>query len=122
MSDIRGSVEAYYPAIDNLDTECVLALFAEDAIYQRADAEYRTFTEIRDFFCNERKIRGRHEIAHLWADEDAGFVFVTGRFEGVGEKGDSRRVEFADVWHFNPDGLVDRRKTYLALGHAYVER
>lgn len=122
MSMIRDRIAAYYPAIDKLDTDQVLALFAEDASYRRADTEYRTIEEIRNFFCDGRKIRGRHDIESLWSDEERGIVFVTGRFEGVGEHGDPRAVDFADIWHFNSDGLVGRRCTYLALGHAYVER
>lgn len=122
MSEIRDRIAAYYPAIDRLDTEQVLALFAKDASYRRADMEYRTIEEIRQFFCTDRRIRGQHAIDTLWSDEDRGIVFVTGRFDGVGEAGDQRAVDFADVWHFNPDGLVGRRCTYLALGHAYVQR
>lgn len=79
-------------------------------------------TRSRGFFREDRKIQGKHVIVGLWSHESTGTVFVTGRFEGTGEHGDVRAVNFADVWHFNRFGQVAERQTYLAFGHAYVER
>lgn len=122
MSSTRDRIANYYPAIDRVDTEAVLSLFAADAIYKRADREYRSLPEIREFFCEKRQIRGRHIIDQIWADTAERKVVVTGTFEGKGAAGDPRTVEFADVWQFNDAGLVSKRQTFLALGHAYVER
>ncbi len=122
MTTNKKAIEAYYPHIDNVDIDWVIALFHEDAVYQRADIIYRGLAELRKFFFEERQIRGEHIVDALWADDATETVFVTGRFEGQGVAGDPRSVAFADVWRFDDAGLVVRRQTYLGLGHAYVER
>lgn len=122
MSGLRDIIAGYYPAIDRSDVEQILRLFAEDAVYQRADVEYRHLPAIRKFFSEDRQIRGRHVIDGFWADEASRTVFVTGRFEGQGAAGDARSVGFADIWHFSDAELVSKRQTFLALGHSYVER
>ena len=122
MSDLAKTVSAYYPRIDAVDTEWVLALFADDAVYLRADAVYAGRPAIARFFCEERKIRGRHTIDRMWIDHGSASVVAVGRFDGLGIAGDTRSVRFADVWQFNEAGLVTQRQTYLALGHEYVER
>lgn len=122
MSMLRAIVTDYYPRIDRVDTDWVLSLFAEDAIYERAGITYDGLPEIRKFFTVDRRIRGVHVIDGLWSDDATGTVFVTGCFEGKGAEGDARAVTFADIWHFNDQGLVRKRQTYLGLGHAYVAR
>ncbi|MES2059321.1 MAG: nuclear transport factor 2 family protein [Pseudomonadota bacterium] len=122
MSGIRDKIVEYYPHIDRVETDWVLALFAPEAIYERADIVYDGIAAIDRFFRQERQIRGAHIIDRLWSDDDSGTVFVTGRFEGQGVGGDAREVKFADIWQFNGSGKVVRRQTYLGLGHAYVER
>lgn len=122
MNGIRTIVADYYPRIDRVDIEWVLSLFAEDAVYERADITYDGLPAIRKFFSVDRRIRGVHVIDGLWSDEATGTVFVTGRFEGKGAEGDARMVKFADIWHFDDQGLVRKRQTYLGLGHAYVAR
>lgn len=122
MSDWQQKVSEYYPHIDAVDTDWVLALFADDAIYFRADAVYAGRPAIARFFCEDRKIRGRHTIEKMWMDRHSASVVAVGRFDGQGVSGDSRSVRFADVWQFNEAGLVTQRQTFLALGHQYVER
>ena len=100
----------------------MLGLFAPEAVYERADRIYDGLPAIGKFFREERQIRGEHIIDRIWSDEASATVFVTGRFEGRGAEGDPRRVKFADIWHFDGNGLVDKRQTYLGIGHAYVER
>lgn len=113
-------VREYYRRIDANDTDWVLSLFAADAVYERADATYRGAEEIRNFFCIRRRIRGTHAIDHLWrVAQDT--VVTLGKFEGVGGAGDPRSVGFADVWKFDPTGRIERRRTFLALGHVHVE-
>lgn len=122
MSSIRETIADYYPHIDKVDTDWVLALFSEDAVYIRADITYTGLREIRTFFRHDRQIRGVHVIDELWSDDETRTVFATGRFEGQGAAGDTRAVRFADIWQFNGQGQVRKRQTYLGLGHAYVER
>ena len=122
MNDPASIVSEYYAHIDAVDTDWVIALFAIDAVYRRADMIYAGLPAIARFFREERKIRGRHSLEAMWIDSPSRSVVVTGQFEGQGISGDSRSVGFADVWHFNSSTLVTRRQTYLALGHRYVER
>jgi ketosteroid isomerase-like protein len=112
-------IREYYRRIDASDTDWVLALFAPDAVYQRADATYRGAEQLRRFFCVERQIRGSHSLEHLW-DIGPNVVAAVGSFEGVGVAGDSRCVRFADIWWFNAEQRVARRETFLALGNSYV--
>ncbi|MBY8826201.1 nuclear transport factor 2 family protein [Sphingomonas colocasiae] len=116
----QGVIRDYYAHIDRVDLDWVLALFAADAVYERADATYSGISEISHFFREERQIRGVHDIEQLWADDDS--VVALGEFRGVGAEGDARRVRFTDVWHFGADERVRRRQTFLALGHGYVAR
>lgn len=120
MIDIRDRIQDYYPRVDACDFDWIVSLFAEDAIYERAEARYAGIDEIAHFFRVERQIRGRHVIADIWSDARARVVWATGLFDGKGALGDARRTRFADMWRFNENGLVERRETYLALGSDYV--
>jgi len=122
MSELARKVSEYYPHIDDVDTDWVLGLFADDAVYYRADATYAGRSAIARFFREERKIRGRHTVERMWLDTVSASVVVVGRFTGQGISGDARSVRFADVWQFNEAGLVSQRQTYLALGHEYVKQ
>jgi|TARA_R100000501_G_scaffold17919_4_gene35073 ketosteroid isomerase-like protein len=117
--DNRTVVASYYPHIDRLDLDWVLALFAADAVYERAGAVYSGVAAISRFFREERQIRGLHSVQRIWSDGDS--AVAVGEFRGHGASGDPREVRFADFWQFNQDGLVQRRQTYLALGHDYVQ-
>lgn len=114
-------IRDYYRRIDRQDLEWVVALFAPEAVYERADARYVGKDAIEHFFRAERLIRGVHTIATLTQDE-SGRIFARGQFEGHGAANDARAVGFADVWEFRSDDKVCFRQTYLALGHAYVAR
>ncbi len=116
----QALIADYYPHIDRMDVDWVLALFSPDAVYERADATYTGIAAISRFFREERRIRGEHVIERMWTDADS--VVAVGEFRGTGAAGDARRVRFADVWRFGGDGRVTRRQTFLALGHGYVER
>jgi ketosteroid isomerase-like protein len=122
MSEPACIVAEYYPHIDAVDTDWVIELFADDAVYRRADVTYAGLPAIARFFREERKIRGRHTLEGMWIDSPSRSVVVTGQFVGEGIAGDPRSVGFADVWQFNTAMLVARRQTYLALGHRYVEQ
>lgn len=115
-------VAGYYPKIDNQKISEVLEMFSSDAIYERADITYDGIDEISDFFINRRQIRGVHILDRIVPCEEHRIVIVTGHFFGTGAEGDSRNVDFVDVWQFNESNKVNKRKTYLALGYEYVER
>ena len=116
---MQEKVLAYYPKVDQGDLDWVVSLFADDGIYDRAGALYSGKPAIADFYLSDRKIQGKHTIEHAAAAENV--VLVNGVFEGVGADGAHKRIGFADVWEFNPEGLVVARKTYLATGSDYVK-
>lgn len=116
------TIAGYYPKIDNQQHAEILDLFASDAIYERADMTYKGISEISDFFINKRQIRGQHVLDRIADCENCQTIIVTGRFVGMGAGGDSRTVDFADVWEFDISNKIKKRKTYLALGYEYVER
>lgn len=122
MADIKQTIADYYPRIDAVDIDWVIDLFTADAVYERADARYEGIAALDHFFRVERQIRGVHIIDRLVSDPATRTVFATGVFEGRGAAGDTRRAGFADIWQFNEDGKVTKRESYLALGHAYVEK
>jgi ketosteroid isomerase-like protein len=114
------SIREYYARIDANDTEWVLALFAPDAVYERAGTVFKGAEEVRHFFCVQRQIRGTHDVERIWLPEH-NVVVAVGRFQGVGAEGDSRCVRFADIWWFGDCGRIERRETFLGMGHRYVQ-
>ena len=111
-------IQEYYRRVDANDIDWVVDLFADDAVYARANSRFEGKETIAGFFRSDRKIRGTHGIESTCAIDD--LVFAKGEFVGVGDAGDDRRVRFFDVWQFEPGGKVTLRETYLALGHEYV--
>ncbi|MFC3052244.1 nuclear transport factor 2 family protein [Kordiimonas pumila] len=111
-------ISEYYSRIDSCDIEWVIKLFAENAIYHRADSAYCGRNQIHKFFTDGRKIRGDHILDSIWSFDHR--VICTGTFKGVGAAGDPRKVGFSDFWAFDQKHLVVERQTYLALGHQYV--
>lgn len=112
-------IRDYYRRIDVQDVAAVFALFRDDAVYKRAGARFQGLAELGRFFGEDRKIRGVHEIATLWGVDNK--VIATGVFKGVSGDGAPREIEFADLWWFADDGLVERRETFLAHGYQLVQ-
>jgi ketosteroid isomerase-like protein len=113
------TVKAYYPKVDAGDVEGVIGMFADDGEYQRVDAAYNGKQAIADFYRGDRKIQGTHSLKNVVAE--ANTVIANAVFEGVGADGSPKKIGFADVWQFDTDGLVNSRKTYLAVGSDYVK-
>ena len=109
----------YYAKVDGGDVDWIVDLFAEDATYRRADAEYEGKAEIEAFYRAGRKIRGEHVLNEIIDQDDR--VMVTGEFVGTGVDGAPKRVAFADVWVFDERSRVVERRTYLAIGSDYVK-
>lgn len=114
---IDDTTREYYAKVDAGDTEWIVAMFAKEARYRRADADYVGQAAIAEFYREGRKIRGKHTIENLYATGNV--VVVQGTFVGQGAKGNPKKVRFCDVWLFQ-DTCVKLRETYLALGSDYV--
>jgi len=115
---MKNLVSEYYPRVDRGDLDWVLAMFANDAVYTRADSCYEGKNEISEFYCADRKINGRHTINTIM--ESGNTVAVQGVFKGQGADGSPKNVRFSDFWQFDRN-LVSSRNTYLALGSNYVK-
>ena len=122
MSDILHLVTAYYPRIDAVDIDWVMALFAPGASYQRADIRYEGIAAIDHFFRVERQTRGTPVIDRLCCDETTRTVFPTRVSQAHGVAGDARRAGFSDIWRFDADHHVPYRPTYLPPAHAHIQR
>lgn len=115
-------IREYYARIDRCDTDWVVDLFDDEAVYERAETVYRGRPEIARFFREERRIRGHHRIDDLLTSHDGDLVVAIGCFRGTGAAGDARQVGFADVWQFGSGGRIRCRRTFLARGSDYVRR
>jgi ketosteroid isomerase-like protein len=108
----RQRVERYYELVDAPDLDGMLALFAEDAVYERPGYEpLRGKEELDRFYGSERVIdTGRHTLDDVIADGDR--VGVRGRFDGVLKDGREVSVRFADFFMLRGD-LIAERHTYF---------
>ena len=116
---LAEAVADYYVDIDAGNIDAVLALFAPDSRYQRADACYEDKAAIERFYITERKIVGKHTIESFVSGEN--IIVVQGTFQGSGHDGSHRQIGFTDWWRFNDSGRVTERKTYHAAGSEYVK-
>lgn len=115
----RHLIREYYSKVDSGDLDWVLALFAEESEYLRADACYPDKRAITEFYRVDRKIVGVHTLNRLYESGDT--VIVDGVFDGAGADGAEKHVSFADFWQFDAHHLVCSRKTYLAVGSNIVK-
>lgn len=113
-------VSEYYRRVDSQDTDWIVDLFEQEAVYRRAGEAYEGISAIANFFRNERLIRGVHTVRAVIPDQTGQIVTAVGNFCGVGKLGDPRNVDFVDLWTFKRSGLVSQRETYLAIGSDYV--
>lgn len=114
-------VKQYYNNIDTNEVDAVIAMFADDATYERTGWDPLKGQEaIAHFYREVRQIRGKHSIASSdIMDGDPNKVFVEGSFSGtkpgkvnpnIPELVD---VSFTDEWHFNDDGKVIYRQSII---------
>lgn len=108
-------LESYYEFIDANEYAALFDLFAEDIVYHRPGAEpIRGKEDFERFYHDERPLEdGNHEIDEYLVDGDR--VCVRGRFEGALD-GEGIAFGFADIHHFNEDGKIKQRWTYVDIG------
>jgi len=116
---LRSKVLSYYELIDQEKIDKVVNLFAPAATYARCEKLYNGVSEIENFYRNDRKIRGRHEIRSVWTTGQTGIV--EGVFTGKGGDDSPRQVGFADFFTFDSEGKIVNRRTYLMIGGGYIQ-
>lgn len=110
--DNRQRIERYYALVDEGDLEQMLALFADDCVYERPGMEpLRGKDQLEAFYRDQRVIEsGGHTLHMLMVDDNT--VAVEGTFDGTLRDGRDVSVRFADVFELG-DGLVTNRRSYF---------
>ena len=73
----------------------------------------RSLTEIKDFYFNVRKIKGKHKIENVLFKENC--VAVRGVFNGTDGEGDTLKLSFFDFFRIIDLKIVERH-TYFEKG------
>ena len=108
------TVRRYYDLVDAGDVPGLVALFAENAVYDRPGYDpLRGHGDLEHFYTYVRIIQsGRHTITSLLVDGNQ--VAVTGQFNGVLKDGSEvKDQEFADFFKLDDRGLIVHRKTFF---------
>lgn len=107
-----STVQEYYERVDAQDVEGLLALFAEDAWYERPGYERLLGRQaLSAFYAGARVIEsGRHTIVRTV--ESGGCVAVEGQFSGRLKDGSDVSLRFADFFLLD-GGLICGRRTYF---------
>jgi len=105
-------VERYYEYVDGEAYERMFDLFAPDVTYVRSGPrELDGLEELREFYLNERPLRGEHTVEDVLVDGDR--VAVRGRYDGVKTTdGEDVTFGFADFLRFDDDGKIAERNTF----------
>ncbi|MFC3478471.1 nuclear transport factor 2 family protein [Halobacterium litoreum] len=107
---LRERVHAYYDAVDDGRVDDLLALFADDVVYERpGQSPIEGKAELAEFYREDRPLTdGTHEIETVAVDGDR--AAVRGTFEGK-QDGDPVTFGFAD-FHTFEDGDIAERHTF----------
>jgi ketosteroid isomerase-like protein len=108
----EATLREYYRLVDADDVHGLLALFADDAVYNRPGyPTMRGRADLTRFYSGERVIaRGRHTLDRVVTSNPQ--VAVTGSFEGVLKDGTRVELRFADFFVFD-GGRIARRDTFF---------
>jgi steroid Delta-isomerase len=113
LSDPIGVVRRYYDLVDANDVDGLVALFSDDAVYNRPG--YQPLfgrRELERFYREQRVIeRGAHRLVAVVADGRA--VAVQGEFSGTLRDGRTMVVRFADFFVLSDTGSFARRDTFF---------
>ncbi len=108
-------VRRYYDLVDAKNIDGLLALFSDDAVYQRPG--YPAFhgrEAMRAFYTGQRIIEHGHHKLFTVISEDAQ-VSTRGEFRGQLKDGRSISVGFADFFTVGEGGLFTHRDTYFSM-------
>ncbi|WP_255197613.1 nuclear transport factor 2 family protein [Halorarius litoreus] len=106
------AVRSYYEYVDSEAYEALFDLFSPDITYVRSGPrELDGIDELREFYLQERPLRGEHTVDDLLVDGDR--VAVRGRYEGRKlTDGEEITFGFADFLRFDDDGKIVERNTF----------
>nr|WP_231737039.1 nuclear transport factor 2 family protein [Halobacterium sp. CBA1126] len=110
VTDHEARVREYYDAVDADRIDDLLALFADDVVYDRpGQPPIEGKDALEAFYREDRPLEdGSHEVHDVLVDD--GRAAVRGTFSGV-QDGDRVEFGFADV-HVFADGRIAERYTY----------
>jgi ketosteroid isomerase-like protein len=117
MTQNQKIIQLYYQKIDEKDIDTVLNLFKDDALYERAETNFKGKKSLRQFYHHDRKLTGTHTLNHIYAQDDT--VMVYGNFTGTNGKNQNITIDFADFFRIKSQKITFR-KTYLAKGAEIV--
>jgi len=111
-NSIISKTKKYYKYVDEEKIEEMLNLFSLNILYFRCDKEIKGIENLRKFYKEVRKIKGKHKIKSIISENN--IVTVRGIFEGKGSQGNEIKLSFADFFYFDNQGKINKRFTYLA--------
>ncbi|MFH5802142.1 nuclear transport factor 2 family protein [Haladaptatus sp. CMAA 1911] len=113
--ELETAIRSYYDYVDAEEYEALFDLFASKIVYHRSgQPTIRGFQDFKEFYLTHRPLsEGSHTVDELHVDDRS--VVVRGRFEGI-LRDEHIKFGFADVHHFNEQGLISERWTYTDLG------
>ncbi|WP_048077851.1 nuclear transport factor 2 family protein [Halorubrum sp. AJ67] len=108
---LRETVHSYYERVDADDYDGLLALFADDIVYDRPGQDsIEGIDALERFYREDRPLSdGEHEVLVVAVDGDT--AAVRGTFGGR-QGGERVAFGFADFHTVDADGLIAHRVTY----------
>lgn len=111
---LKDKVLAYYRLLDAQQFEVLLALYADNIVYNRCGTIISGMPELRQFFMNERGLRGIHTAHEIYELDRE--VIAKGSFVGKNPEGSLVVLQFAEFYYFDDEDKICRRESYLATG------
>jgi hypothetical protein len=106
--------KSYYQLVDESKLLEMYELFTPDLYYKRCEQEIRGIIEFKNFYEQQRKIDGKHNILNVLSNKN--LVVVQGEFQGWEISKNSINLDFVDIFEFNSELKIYKRYTYLAVG------
>lgn len=109
-SEAERLVRSYYELVDAGDTDGLLALFTDDAVYERQGSpDMVGQAALRRFYEGDRQIEsGQHDLHEVLPGRE--WVAVRGVFTGRLKTGEQVEVVFTD-WHHLAGDRIDHRQS-----------
>ena len=110
---LERAVRTYYQLVDANDVDGVVAMFAEDAVYNRPGYDPLIGRrQIERFFRDQRVIeRGRHTVTEVVVSGSV--VAVHGACSATLKSGRDLDLRFADFFVANASGAFQKRDTFF---------